>query len=73
VDKWRYQGKPGEPSSWEVENHRVTMAPIANRVAFYDFQCSAPKSVSVVALVAGDERIRIAHSESVKVALAERG
>jgi hypothetical protein len=25
VEKWRYQGKNGEPSSWKVENHRVTM------------------------------------------------
>jgi conjugative relaxase-like TrwC/TraI family protein len=71
VDKWRYEGKDGEPSSWEVENHRVTMPPQVNRVAFYDFQCGAPKSVSVMALVAGDQRVRIAHAESVKVALAE--
>ena len=47
------------------------MPPQANRIAFYDFQCGAPKSVSVMALVAGDERVRIAHAESVKVALAE--
>ena len=71
VDKWRYEGKGGEPSSWEVENHRVKMPPQVNRIAFYDFQCGAPKSVSVMALVAGDERVRIAHAESVKVALAE--
>ena len=71
VDKWRYQGREGEPSSWDVENHRVTMPPQPNRIAFYDFQCGAPKSVSVMALVAGDERVRQAHSESVKVALSE--
>ena len=58
VEKWRYQGKNGQPSSWDVENHRVTMPPRANRIAFFDFQCGAPKSVSVMALVAGDERVR---------------
>ena len=71
VDKWRYQGKNEEPSSWQVENYRVTMPPQANRVAFFDFQCGAPKSVSVMALVAGDERVRKAHAQSVKVALSE--
>ena len=27
VEKWRYQGKTGKPSSWDIENHRVTMPP----------------------------------------------
>ena len=36
VEKWRYQGKTGEPSSWDVENHRVTMPPYANRIAFFE-------------------------------------
>jgi conjugative relaxase-like TrwC/TraI family protein len=71
IAKWRYEGKDGEPSSTEVETHRLTMPPVPNRVAFYDFQCGAPKSVSVMALVAGDERLRTAHAESVKVALRE--
>ncbi len=43
----------------------------ANRVAFFDVQLSAPKDVSVLAMVGGDERVREAFHESVKVALAE--
>ncbi len=42
-----------------------------NRVAFFDVQLSAPKDVSVLAMVGGDERIREAFVESVKTALAE--
>jgi conjugative relaxase-like TrwC/TraI family protein len=43
----------------------------ANRRVFYDFTFSPPKSVSVAALVGGDKRIVTAHSEAVKIALAE--
>ena len=43
----------------------------ANRVAFFDVQLSAPKDVSVLAMVGGDERVREAFHESVKIALAE--
>ena len=43
----------------------------ANRVAFFDVQLSAPKDVSVLAMVGGDERVREAFIESVKTALAE--
>jgi conjugative relaxase-like TrwC/TraI family protein len=43
----------------------------ANRVAFFDVQFSAPKDVSVLAMVGGDERVREAFKESVKTALAE--
>jgi conjugative relaxase-like TrwC/TraI family protein len=43
----------------------------ANRVAFFDVQLSAPKDVSALALVGGDDRIREAFTESVKTALAE--
>src|SRR5215203_634670 len=39
--------------------------------AGWDATFSAPKSVSVAALVGGDERIKTAHRESVRVALAE--
>lgn len=44
---------------------------VANRRVFYDFTFSPPKSVSVAALVAGDERIVTAHKEAVKLALME--
>jgi conjugative relaxase-like TrwC/TraI family protein len=43
----------------------------AHRVAFFDIQLSAPKDVSVLAMVGGDDRVRVAFTESVKVALAE--
>jgi len=39
--------------------------------AGWDATFSAPKSVSLTALVGGDERVRVAHRESVRVALAE--
>jgi len=35
------------------------------RRAFFDFQISAPKSVSIMAITFGDERLRIAHEEAV--------
>jgi conjugative relaxase-like TrwC/TraI family protein len=46
-------------------------ADVANRRVFYDFTFSPPKSVSVAALVRGDDRIVAAHASAVKVALAE--
>src|SRR5437660_6034317 len=39
--------------------------------AGWDATFSAPKSVSITALVGGDERVRIAHRESVNIALNE--
>jgi conjugative relaxase-like TrwC/TraI family protein len=42
-----------------------------NRRVFYDFTFSPPKSVSVAALVAGDERILEAHEQAVRAALTE--
>lgn len=46
-------------------------AEVANRRVFYDFTFSPPKSVSVAALVGGDERVVSAHASAVKAALAE--
>ena len=43
----------------------------ANRVAFFDVQLSAPKDVSALAIVGGDDRVRGAFIESVKTALGE--
>ena len=42
-----------------------------NRIRFYDFQCSAPKSVSVMAVTAGDARLLAAHDRAVAVAFGE--
>ena len=54
-----YEGKNGKEIT-SVE-HR----------AGWDATFSAPKSVSLTALVGGDDRVRLAHRESVKTALAE--
>lgn len=43
----------------------------SNRVAFFDLQLSAPKDVSVLAMVGGDMRVRDAFVASVKTALGE--
>jgi conjugative relaxase-like TrwC/TraI family protein len=43
----------------------------AEHRAGWDATFSAPKSVSLTALVGGDERVRVAHRESVRAALAE--
>ncbi len=54
-----------------ITGESLTARDQANRVAFFDVQLSAPKDVSVLAMVGGDERVRTAFVESVKVALAE--
>ena len=43
----------------------------ANRRVFYDFTFSPPKSVSLAALIAGDDRILHAHDLAVRSALSE--
>ena len=50
---------------------RLTQRCDAVRRVFYDFTFSPPKSVSVAALVADDERIVVAHARAVKIALGE--
>ena len=60
-----------EGSDVEIVNYRASMKPLANRVAFYDFQCSAQKSVSLMAVLAGDERLREAHIRAAGKAFAE--
>jgi len=47
------------------------MKPVSNRVAFFDFQCSAQKSVSLLAVLGGDKRLRTAHEEASRIALSE--
>jgi conjugative relaxase-like TrwC/TraI family protein len=42
---------------------------VANRRVFYDFTISAPKSVSIAALVGGDVRITDAHNKAIRVAM----
>ena len=61
--------RPG--TSQEVFNFRLSMRPVSNRAAFFDFQCSAQKSVSILAVLGGDKRLRTAHEEASRIALAE--
>ena len=55
----------------EYVNGRGEMVSTMEHRAAWDATFSAPKSVSLTALVGGDDRIRQAHRESVKVALGE--
>ena len=41
------------------------------RRVFYDFTCSAPKSVSVLAVTLADERLVTAHEEATRIAFRE--
>ncbi len=50
---------------------RLTARENKTRMALFDIQISAPKDVSVLAVVGGDERVREAFVESVKVILVE--
>jgi conjugative relaxase-like TrwC/TraI family protein len=50
---------------------RLTPQNRSDRIAFFDFQCSAQKSVSLMAILGGDERLRIAHEEAAKTAFGE--
>jgi conjugative relaxase-like TrwC/TraI family protein len=55
----------------ETRNGRGETVTTMEHRAAWDATFSAPKSVSITALVAGDERVREAHRESVRVALDE--
>jgi conjugative relaxase-like TrwC/TraI family protein len=54
-----------------LTGRRLTARTGDTRIAFLDFQCSAPKSVSLLAVTYGDARLRQAHHEAVSVAFAE--
>ena len=55
------------------DNERLTQRQQkeGNRRVFYDFTCSAPKSVSVLAVTLNDERLVQAHEESARLAFRE--
>jgi conjugative relaxase-like TrwC/TraI family protein len=57
--------------SFEYENEDGATVKTMEHRAGWDATFSAPKSVSLTALVGGDERVRQAHRESVGVALDE--
>lgn len=50
---------------------RLTPRDGADRVCFYDFQCSAQKSVSIMAVTIGDVRLIEAHDRAAKLAFSE--
>ena len=59
-----------KPSTEYTNEDGKTVKPVEHR-AGWDATFSAPKSVSLTALVGSDERVREAHRESVAAALAE--
>ena len=50
---------------------KLTQLQLAERRIFFDFTCSAPKSVSILAVTMDDRRILQAHREAAAVALKE--
>jgi len=58
-------------ASYQYERADGTTVTSATHRAGWDATFSAPKSVSLTALVGGDERVREAHRESVRAALNE--
>lgn len=50
---------------------KLTQRMVENRVCFFDFQCSAPKSISVMGTMMEDPKIIQAHRESVLFAFQE--
>ena len=58
-------------SAREYENERGQIVRSMEHRAGWDATFSAPKSVSLTALVGGDDRVREAHRESVRTALDE--
>lgn len=70
--------RAGDKSFESLRNNRVpdgteklTPRDSSNRVKFFDFQCSAQKSVSVMAVTLGDTRLLEAHDAAAKLAFAE--
>jgi conjugative relaxase-like TrwC/TraI family protein len=49
----------------------LTPRTAANRRAFYDFQISAPKDISILAVTFGDDRLRKAHDAAAAAGFAE--
>ena len=49
----------------------VKLTPRQPEIRFFDFQCSAQKSVSVMAVTVGDERLRMAHQRAFAIAFDE--
>ena len=72
----KIEAKDGAFESLRLNRHPLTGRKLtsrmgAGRIVFLDFQCSAPKSVSMIAVTFGDERLRVAHRDAVSVAFTE--
>jgi conjugative relaxase-like TrwC/TraI family protein len=70
--------RAGDRSFEDLRNNRVpesaeklTPRDGPGRIKFYDFQCSAQKSISVMAVTLGDTRLLVAHDAAAKLAFAE--
>ena len=50
---------------------KLTQRNVEGGVRFYDFQCGAEKSVSVLHALTGDERLAVAHDRAAARAFAE--
>jgi conjugative relaxase-like TrwC/TraI family protein len=67
----------GDPSFENLRKNRspdgekLTPRDSPSRVKFFDFQCSAQKSVSVMAVTLGDTRLLAAHDAAAKLAFGE--
>src|SRR5580658_3522030 len=48
---------------------KLTQLQLSGRRIFFDFTCSAPKSVSILAVTMDDERIVTAHREAAAIAI----
>ena len=66
------------PETWEQLTMRTNTVrklsdgtEVSNRVVFYDFQCSAQKSVSIMAILAGDNRLIEAHHKATEYSFKE--
>ena len=50
---------------------QLTPRNVENSIRFFDFQCSAQKSVSIMAVTLGDQRLYEAHDRASRLALGE--
>ena len=54
-----------------LTNHKLTQRNVEGSIRFFDFQCSAQKSVSMLHALTGDERLAAAHDLAAAEAFAE--
>ncbi len=67
-----YSGEKGKViTPAEVSDYLKKHPETSNRVALFDFQCSAQKSVSIMAVTFADDRLREAHEKASTLAFAE--